>query len=117
MKRIITASLSVLLVSAIAAVPVKAQTNAFNPAVAESTSRSQLTPFNLVSLAHRGFLKEEGIPSYTRLIGAYRQKEITAETLILAAINDNRLDPEMLNDPGYIKAVEAQLNAIDYLNP
>ncbi len=112
MKRLVVSSLSVLLLTATASA-VRAQTAALNPTTLRSTSTTQIAPFNLVSFAHRGYFKEQGIPSYGALTVAYRSGRITAEDIVQAAIKANRLRPEALNDRGYLRTVEIQLSGLE----
>jgi hypothetical protein len=113
MKSLIVGSLSVLLVSAATAPAVRAQTAAVNPTTLRTIVTTQLTPFNLVTLAHRGYFTEQGIPSYGSFTAAYHLGKITNFDLVRAAVKANRLDPESLNDKGYLSAVEAQLRGLE----
>lgn len=100
MKHLIIAGLSVLLTSMLV-VPV-AQARTF-----------ELTPFNLVNLARNGYLMDHGIPRFNLLSSRYRQGSISARDLVQAAINDNRLSSEVLQDQRYIQAVDNFLNDLD----
>jgi len=100
MKRLIVAGLSALLTSMLV-VPV-AQARTF-----------ELTPFNLVNLARNGYLADHGIPRFNLLSSMYRQGRISARDLIQAAIDDNRVSSEVLEDQGYIRAVNNFLNDLD----
>lgn len=113
MKRLILAGLSVLLVSAGATPAVKAETTALNPAVAGNTSLHQTRPFNLVYLAYQGYFRDQGIPSYSALIAAYRSGKISALDLVEAAVKTNRVPSSVLQDRGYISAVETQLDFLE----
>lgn len=112
MKRLVFGGLSVLLLTAAIAPAVKAQTTAVNPTTLNSTSTRQLKPFNLVNLAHRGYFKQQGIPSYLTLASAYRTGRIDAFDLVQAAVKANRLSPETLTDQGYLNSVEVQLRGL-----
>jgi hypothetical protein len=97
MKRFLVSSLSVLLLSVAVAPGVKAET-------------FQANPFQLVSLATQGYLQEYGIPKYSALVDAYSEGQITARDVIQAAINDNRVSADKLNDESYLSAVDNFLN-------
>jgi hypothetical protein len=67
MRHLIFGSLSLLLMSAATAPAIKAQPPlAVGPAEAGVVPSyvQQTTPVNLVSLAYRGYFKNQGIPSY-----------------------------------------------------
>jgi hypothetical protein len=102
--------------SMIASVPaVRAQTTAVNPTTLGSSPSyvDQITPFNLVNQAYRGYFKAQGIPSYETLIAAHRSGQIRATDVVQGAIQLNRLSKEILNDREYLYAVEAQLNGLE----
>ena len=94
---------------------VRAETTAVNLTTLGNTSSyfSHTTPFNLVSQAYRGSFKEQGIPSYEALIAGYRSGQIRAEDVVQSAVKANRLSEEILNDQGYLYAVEAQLRGLE----
>jgi hypothetical protein len=69
----------------------------------------QTTPVNLVSLAYRGYFKNQGIPSYTGLLDAHKSGKITAQRLVQVAVEANRVSAEVLSDSGYLNAVEQGL--------
>lgn len=73
-------------------------------------AQAETTPDELVNLAERGYLQEQGIPSYSGLNHAVQFGQLDAQDLVSAAIAENRLAPEMLNDAGYLSSVEFRLN-------
>jgi hypothetical protein len=118
MKRIALVGLSILALSLAATTSVKAETRTEtlamsttaivnNPAV-----KTQLTPFNLVSLAYQGEYRMQGIPGFTAFQSATSDKTITAKDLIKVAIAANQLTPDTQTDRAYLNAVELQLSAI-----
>lgn len=116
MRRIVFGSLSFFLLAAASMPAVRAESpsqNPSNPPVPNTSSSQQRTePFNLVGLAYQGYFKDQGIPSAQTLITAYRSGDISAEDVVKGAIRANRLSPDVLNDAGYIGAVDNQLNAL-----
>lgn len=115
MRRLMLSGLSVLLISAVAAPTLRAETAALNPTILNSTSTSATppTPFNLVSLAHRGYFQRQGIPSYLGLTSAYHAGQIEAVDIVQAAVKANRLSADFLANEGYLAAVEAQLRELE----
>ncbi|MEH2412549.1 hypothetical protein [Nostoc sp.] len=80
-----------------------------------STSMSYLQPFNLVSFAYQGGLKQHGIPSGETLVFETQNKNIMAKDLVKAAVNADKLPSQVLNDQNYLSTVNLQLNALpDY---
>ncbi|MCC5667170.1 hypothetical protein LC653_25590 [Nostoc sp. CHAB 5784] len=80
-----------------------------------STSVSYLQPFNLVTFAYQGGLKQHGIPSGETLIFKTQNRKIIAKDLVKAAVNADKLPSQLLNDQNYLSAVNLQLNALpDY---
>jgi len=77
-----------------------------------SSSDSYLKPFNLVSLAYQGGLKQQGIPSGGTLIFERQNKNITAEDLVKAAVKANKLPTEVLDDQSYISSVKSELTSL-----
>jgi hypothetical protein len=114
MKGLIFGSLSLMLLALMSTSAVRAEIprqNAYNSPTPDTPSfNSQVTPFNLVGLAYQGFLKDQGIPSGGVLLNLYQNREITGKELVEGAVKANRLSPEVLNDSGYIAAVDNQLD-------
>ena len=80
-----------------------------------STSVSYLQPFNLVTFAYQGGLKQHGIPSGEALIFQTQNINIIARDLVKAAVNADKLPSQALNDQNYLSAVNLQLNVLpDY---
>ncbi|MEH2437400.1 MAG: hypothetical protein V7K25_24725 [Nostoc sp.] len=80
-----------------------------------SSSISYLQPFNLVTFAYQGGLKQHGIPSGEMLIFQTQNRNIIAKDLVKAAVNADKLPSQLLNDQNYLSAVNLQLNALpDY---
>ncbi|MEH2455526.1 hypothetical protein [Nostoc sp.] len=77
-----------------------------------STTTSYLQPFNLVSLAYQSGLKQQGIPSGGTLISERQNRKIVGEDLVRAAVNANKLPPQILNDQNYLSAVRAELTSL-----
>lgn len=115
MKRLILASLSVLLLSAATAPTVKAEPMAVNSNITNriASSSYMLEPFNLVGLAYQGYFQEQGIPSYGAFLAAYHGGQIQARDLVQSAIKNNRLPASALQDQEYLNAVETQLIFFD----
>lgn len=111
MKRLIIGSLSVLLVATATTPAVKAEPIAVNlPTIQNSpTSKVELTPNQLVSLAYSGYLKSQGVPSYGALSAAVNQGSINAQDLVQSAIKAHRLPAQVLANQGYLGNVQNQL--------
>jgi hypothetical protein len=116
MKRLMLSSLSILLISAVTAPTVKAETTALNPTTSSRTTTEQLTPFNLVTLARRGYFQQQGIPSYLAFTTAYHFGQIPAFDIVQAAVEANRLSVDFLTNQEYLFAVEAQLQELENIN-
>jgi hypothetical protein len=115
MRHLIFGSLSLLLMSAATAPAIKAQSplavGAAEAGVVPSYVQ-QTTPVNLVSLAYRGYFKNQGIPSYGVFIAAYQSGKISAQELVQVAVEANRVSAEVLSDSRYINAVEQGLRSL-----
>ncbi|MBD2559996.1 MULTISPECIES: hypothetical protein [Nostoc] len=79
---------------------------------ANSTKASYLQPFNTAFLAYQGYFKEQGIPSGSALVFKYQTGNLTAKDVVQAAIKAHKLPAQVLNDPGYLNAVESQLTSL-----
>lgn len=112
MKSLIISSLSLLLISTATAPAVRAETTVFNPDITNSTDSHipQITPFNLVNLAYQGYLKDQGIPSYSVLRTAYVEGEVSAADIVRSAVAAGRLPNKTLSDKQYINSVAQQLD-------
>ncbi|MCC5603750.1 hypothetical protein [Nostoc favosum] len=80
-----------------------------------SANASHLQPFNTAFLAYQGGFKEQGIPSGSALIFEYQIGNLTAKDVVQAAVRANKLPAQLLNDAGYLNAVESQLTS--FTNP
>jgi hypothetical protein len=110
MKSLILAGLSTLALVAVHVPAAQAEVAILNPPTSTTeTSISQLSPFELVNLAYQGFLSSEGVPVAGGLIAQYQTGSLTAEDLVQAAINTNRLSSEALDDSRYLRAVDTWL--------
>ncbi len=112
MKGLIISSLSLLIVSTATAPAVHAEKTVFNPAVTSRTDSNipHITPFNLVNLAYHGYLKDQGIPSYSVLRTAYFEDKISAVDIVRSAVAARRLPKEALSDKQYLNSVAQQLD-------
>jgi hypothetical protein len=105
MKRVLVAGLSVLMLSGLIAPGANAQTQieqktAVTQETANRNATTRLSPNNLVSLAYRGEFREQGISG---------TGQVSAESLVKAAIEAGRLSPEVLEDEGYLNVVDVFL--------
>jgi hypothetical protein len=112
MKRFILGGLSLLMLSAVAAPAVQAQATSEAPPANAEVLGMAVTPFNLVFLAYQGFFESEGIPKYDGLISGYQSGRVKPEDLVKVGISMRRLSPDTLNNRGYLRAVENQLNSL-----
>ena len=109
MQRLFLATIGTILIATTGATPALAKKAAFNSNVNQNQVVKNLTPFNLVSLAYRGQFKNQGVGGYHSLLTAVRFGEISGKDLVKHAIDTGRLSPDTINNSGYIKAVEFQL--------
>ena len=79
----------------------------------DSNSSSKTQAFDLVTSAYQGEYEEQGIPGFNQLLNAYNTGELTAEKLVMTAIDNGDLAPKVMNDEKYINAVELQLQALE----
>ncbi|RCJ34308.1 hypothetical protein A6769_22880 [Nostoc punctiforme NIES-2108] len=80
------------------------------------TDTKYLQPFNIAFLAYQGYLKEQGIPSGGTLLFKYQTGYLTAKDVVQAAIRANKLPAKVLNDQGYVNAVELQMKSFGDTN-
>ncbi|WP_414517567.1 hypothetical protein [Nostoc sp. PCC 9305] len=80
------------------------------------TDAKYLQPFNVAFLAYQGYLREQGIPSGGTLLFRYQTGYLTAKDVVKAAIKANKLPSEVLNDRGYVNAVELQMKSFGDIN-
>ena len=86
-------------------------------AEAAEMTKTQLTPFQVTSLAYRGSFDAVGIPGYGALESGIATGDIVAEDVIEAAIASGRLSAEALEDGAFVSSVDNQLdNLVDHGN-
>jgi hypothetical protein len=116
MRRFVPTLITTLLLSvALLPTAVHAQTTVStvspNPSMASQLA-NQLSPFDLVSLAYQGYLKDQGIPEAGALISAIASGKITAQDMIQGAVKANRLPAPMLSNQSYRYHLEGQLRGL-----
>lgn len=111
MKRFILAGLTTLAV-ALVIDPAIAKPVSFNPYAAANVPTSRIAPSDLVSMAQRGKLKEQGIPSNMRLMSEYAMGRIGAQEIVQSAISAGLLPTGVASDQSYLNTVEAQLRIL-----
>jgi hypothetical protein len=109
---LITLLFSVAILPAAAHAQTTAPPVSLNPSLGNQLSANPLVPFNLISLAYQGYLKDQGIPSYGALLNAIESGKITAQDMVQAAVQTNRLSEQMLSDRGYRYHLEAELRQL-----
>lgn len=118
MKHLVFGSLTLLLLSAVSAPAwaIRSPRSIATRPIAIGSGPSyatQVTPFGLVYLARHGYFREQGIPGYGSLMAAYESGDVTAEELVQAAIDTNRLSVDVLDDSGFMDAVANQLRLVN----
>ncbi len=108
MRRFIDLSLATLLIVATAQAKAMPQMQSTLITTTQIAS-DQLSAADLVTFARRGYFKDQGIPSYGAFDSDFAAGRVTPEVLVKSAIAANRLSPGVLNNQGYLNAVEAQL--------
>ncbi|HHP7243155.1 MAG TPA: hypothetical protein ACFE0H_00570 [Elainellaceae cyanobacterium] len=102
MKRLFTIGVSALLISmaaSLTAMTAKAEVIGANPA-------------DLVYLAYQGYLTEQGIPRYGRLINDLHTRQVTVDDVIEAGIQANRISEDARTDQSYRHAVRLQIRGL-----
>ncbi len=75
---------TIALIPGIAGAQTASEKNSSQPINTDINTNNQLKPFDLVVLAYRGYLKQEGIPSASALISGYETGSISAKALVNA---------------------------------
>jgi hypothetical protein len=84
----------------------------FAAAIEAEVLQSSLTPVNLVFLARNGYFQKQQIPSNAGLKTAVKSGRVQAKDIVKAAIAEDRLSPETLNDRSYINSVASNLDLL-----
>ena len=113
MKKLIISSLSILLLSTIAATNVKAQEfEADNAEKVEEGTEMRTSPFALVSAAYRGRFEDQNIPGYANLQTEYEAGNISAQDVVDAGVEAGELTPQASSDDEYVSYVDSELGAL-----
>jgi hypothetical protein len=106
MQRLLLSSLSVLVLFASAVPNANAQVIGASPSnQSVAMSSPELKPFNLVFLAYQGYFEKSGIASAGQFVSNLRSGKVTAQSLVQAAVNENRLPAQTLEDREYLNSV------------
>ncbi len=119
MKRLLITGFSLFLMVGTASSAVRAEGIADNPTRqgGKLSAVTELTPFNLVNQAYRGYFENQGIPGYQRFVAAYQSGQIEAKDLVKSAIAANQLSEDTIKDQAYINAVNANLEDVQGSKP
>ncbi len=109
MKRFILAGLTTLTLCTTLISTAHADSTAFNPYPPLSSASDRIPPSDLVSMAQRGGLREQGIPGNLGLASAYTLGQIGAKEIVQGAVNAKLLPAEAVSDQGYLNQVNFQL--------
>ncbi|MBD2463581.1 hypothetical protein H6G89_21500 [Oscillatoria sp. FACHB-1407] len=104
MKRLLIAAVSAMVLT----VGLSMEAQASEMSLKEA---NEVTPDEIFNLARNGYFEDEGIPSHGGLISAYKLGNVTAEDLVSAAIEQNRLSPETLQNRRFVRAVNQYLRS------
>jgi cytoskeletal protein RodZ len=77
---------------------------------AENPQPTETTAADLVGLAYKGYFKEAGVPGYGSLADAVQFQTISAEDIVRAGVENNRIGQDKLEDAMFLSMVETQLN-------
>lgn len=109
MKRFILAGLTTLALCTAMVSTANADPTAFNPYTTANVANDRVPPSDLVAIAQRGYLKQQGVPGYLGLASAYTLGQIGAREVVQGAVKAQLLPAAAVNDQGYLNLVEAQL--------
>ena len=109
MQRLLLATIGTILIATTTTAPAFANKVSANSEITQNKLVKNITPFNLVSLAYRGQLKNQGVPGYNSLLDAIKFNNISGKDLVQHAIDSGRLSPDTINNSKYIGAVEYKL--------
>lgn len=115
MKKLIISSLSILLLSAVAAPSINAQGQEDSEArveQGEEAAEKRMTPFALVSAADRGRYEDWGIPSAITLETEYQAGNVTAQDIVDAGVESGELAPQASSDDDYVSFVDSEMEAL-----
>ena len=112
MRSLIISTLSALALSSLAA---PAFANEVATTSTSAASINKITPFALITSAYQGRFKNQGIPSNAVFLTKVRSNQITAETLVEAAIANRRLESDAISDQAYLSHVDSLLEDFDRL--
>ncbi|ASC69351.1 hypothetical protein XM38_002780 [Halomicronema hongdechloris C2206] len=112
MKRLLLSGTALLLTASIMPVAQAQAERAANPDRTGELVQITTTPFNLVSLAYRGYLSEAGIPSYQIFTAKARHHDLVAEDVVQAGVDLGRIPASTLEDSGYISSVATHMRHI-----
>ena len=110
MKHLFITILSLLAIATVGLRPTQA--DIVPVSVAETNGATGFNPFEVAFLAYRGELSDHGIPGYNTFRMQYRLGRITADDVVAAAIEAGYVTATMIDDDGYVKAVENQVDII-----
>lgn len=114
MKLLVLGGVSFLLMSVAATSTVRSETTIAQATSSTLASTTNVEPFDLVFMAYQGFFTNAGIPSNAGLIDAYHFRRISARDLVKAAVAQNRLPSQAVDNQNYLNAVELHLRNLEH---
>ncbi|BAU10397.1 hypothetical protein LEP3755_08810 [Leptolyngbya sp. NIES-3755] len=70
-----------------------------------------MSPYNVVFMAYQGYFREQGLRGYGAFADGCNQGTLTATDVVKAAIQANRLPESILNDRGFMSAIDANMKS------
>ncbi len=111
MKRLIATSLSALLLTAVGAPAVWADSpTRMSAHYSPTVTQPSIGAFNLVYLAYQGYLESEGIPRAGLLLTEAIAGNVTAQQLVQAAIKAGHLSADSVTNTLYLADVQYELD-------
>lgn len=91
--------------------PLYAQSTTTQPLPPNRTQQT-MTPYQLVFMAYQGFWKAWDIPQAAALVESHQSGKLSAQDLVQKLVQLEQVPVSVLEDAGYINAVDATLRSL-----
>ncbi|MBW4419972.1 MAG: hypothetical protein KME13_12185 [Myxacorys californica WJT36-NPBG1] len=109
--RILTLGSLLLLLVGFSVPMARAESTIANFTAGSNSAIPSMTPYDVVFLAYQGYFRNQGLRGYGAFADGCNQGKLTAQDVVEAAIKANQLPRTIVNNRGFMNAVDANMKA------
>ncbi|MBW4542449.1 MAG: hypothetical protein KME43_25435 [Myxacorys chilensis ATA2-1-KO14] len=109
--RILTLGSLLLMLVGFSVPMARSESTIANLTAGSNSAIPSMTPYDVVFLAYQGYFRNQGLRGYGAFADGCNQGKLTAQDVVEAAIKANQLPKTIVNNRGFMNAVDANMKA------